>query len=59
MYAVEFVQDRVIYWYMIREYNVRVERNVLRIDKGIPVRWFYIIKENYKKDYNIKNVVVE
>lgn len=59
MYAVEFVQDRVIYWYMIREYNVRVWKDVLRIDKGIPVRWFYIIKNEYKRKYNIKEIIVE
>lgn len=55
----EYVQDRVIYWYMVKNYHVRVERQILRIDKGIPVRWFYIIKKEYKKHYIIKNVVVE
>jgi len=60
VYAVEFVQDRVIYWYMMREYHVRLDnKGVLRIDKGIPVRWFYIIKNNYKSKCDIKNIIVE
>lgn len=56
----EFVQDKVIYWYMMREYHVRLDaKGILRIDKGIPVRWFYIIKNNYKNKCDIKNVIVE
>ena len=59
MYAVEYVSEQAIKWYMEKTYHVRLWKDVLRIDKGIPVKWFYIIKNEYKRKYNIKEIIVE
>ncbi len=55
----EYIDDDFFYYQTILKYRVRVERKVLRADKGIPVKWFYLIKERYRQHYDIENIIIE
>lgn len=55
----EYIDEDLFYYQAILKYRVRVERKVLRADKGIPVKYFYMAKQRYKKHYQIENVIVE